>query len=91
MADKNPTLKEMLASQRRIDHNINGTTEVEAEETEETEEEEQEEEEETSTSDLTVAQLKEALDAAEIAYPSDARKADLVELYDANELGTAEE
>lgn len=51
------------------------------------EEEEEEEEEETSASDLTVAQLKEALDAAEVEYDKNAKKADLVALYEEHGLG----
>ena len=51
------------------------------------EEEEEEEEEETDSSQLTVPQLKEALDDAKVAYPANAKKADLVKLYDENELG----
>jgi hypothetical protein len=47
----------------------------------------QSEEEEEDASDLTVAQLKEALDAAKVEYPANAKKADLVKLYEDNELG----
>ena len=43
-----------------------------------------EEEEATGGAALTVAQLKEALDGAGVEYASNAKKADLVELYDAN-------
>lgn len=46
-----------------------------------------EEEEEEDASDLTVAQLKEALDTAKIEYPANAKKADLVKLYEDNKLG----
>ena len=53
-------------------------------------EEEEEEEEEEGANSLTKAQLKEALDAAEVEYPSSANKAELVELYEANNLGDAE-
>lgn len=48
------------------------------------EEEEEEEEEETSASDLTVAELKAALDEAKVEYETGAKKADLVALYEAN-------
>lgn len=53
-------------------------------------EEEEEEEEETDANDLTVAQLKEALDEAEVEYAKDAKKADLVALYEEHGLGDAE-
>lgn len=46
---------------------------------------EEEEEEETSGADLTVAELKAALDEAGVEYEANAKKADLVVLYD--ELG----
>lgn len=49
--------------------------------------EQEEEEEETDSSSLTVPQLKEALDAAGVDYPANAKKADLVALYDEHELG----
>lgn len=46
---------------------------------------EQEEEEEAGTSaDLTVDELKAALDEAGVEYPASAKKAKLVELYDAH-------
>lgn len=48
---------------------------------------EEEEEEGTDSSQLTVSQLKDALDAAKVEYPANAKKADLVKLYDENELG----
>lgn len=54
------------------------------------EEEEEEEEEESSASDLTVAQLKEALEAAEVEIPANAKKAELVALYEQHDLGDAE-
>lgn len=54
------------------------------------ENEEEEEEEESSASDLTVAQLKEALEAAEVEIPAGAKKADLVALYEEHGLGDAE-
>lgn len=45
---------------------------------------EQEEEEEAATgADLTATQLKEALAEAGVAFPANAKKADLVLLYDA--------
>src|SRR5690606_32076568 len=47
----------------------------------------EEEEEESHASALTVAQLKEALDAAKIEHPAGAKKADLVKLYEDNNLG----
>ena len=50
-------------------------------------EEEEEEEEAEGGAALTVAELKAALDEAEIEYDKSAKKADLVELYDANDLG----
>ena len=78
-----PDLKDLLKSSRKINDNLNGYDRAAA--TQETEEEE--EEEEASTEDLTVAQLKEALDAANVTYAKDARKADLVALYDEHELG----
>lgn len=53
-------------------------------------EEEEEEEEETSAADLTVVQLKEALEAAEVEIPNGAKKADLVKLYEDNGLGEEE-
>ena len=46
---------------------------------------EQEEEQDTGTSaDLTVDELKAALDEAGVEYPASAKKAKLVELYDAH-------
>lgn len=54
------------------------------------EEEEEEEEETSSAEDLTVAQLKEALEAAEVEIPAGAKKADLVALYEEHNLGDAE-
>lgn len=48
----------------------------------------EEEEEEESASDMTVAQLKEALDAAKVEYPASAKKADLVQLFEDNDLGS---
>lgn len=55
-----------------------------------TSEEEEEEEEETTASDLTVAQLREALEEAEVEIPANAKKADLVALYEEHGLGDAE-
>lgn len=52
--------------------------------------EEEEEEEEASAADLTVAELKEALDGAEVEYDKNAKKADLVALYEEHNLGAAE-
>lgn len=43
-----------------------------------------EEEEGTGGASLTKAQLQDALDDAGVEYPAGAKKADLVELYDAN-------
>ena len=81
-----PDLKDLLRASRKIDDNMNGfDREAAAQETEE------EEEEEASTEDLTVAQLKEALDAAKVEYAKDARKADLVALYDEHKLGDAKQ
>lgn len=51
---------------------------------------EEEEEENTSAEGLTVAQLKEALEAAEVEIPAGAKKADLVALYKEHGLGDAE-
>ena len=51
----------------------------------------EEEEEETSAADLTVAQLKEALKAADVEIPDGAKKADLVALYEENGLGESAE
>lgn len=53
-------------------------------------EREEEEEEESDASDLTVAQLREALEAAEVEIPVGAKKADLVALYEEHDLGDAE-
>lgn len=50
----------------------------------------EEEEEENDASNLTVAQLKEALEAAEVEVPAGAKKADLVALYEEHNLGDAE-
>lgn len=52
--------------------------------------EQEEEEEENDASDLTVAQLREALEAAEVEIPAGAKKADLVALYEEHDLGDAE-
>jgi len=54
------------------------------------EQEEEEEEEETSASDLTVAELKAALEEAQVEIPAGAKKADLVALYEEHGLGDAE-
>ena len=51
------------------------------------EEEEEEEEEETTASDLTVAQLREALEGAQVEIPAGSKKADLVALYEEHNLG----
>lgn len=51
------------------------------------EEEEEEEEEQTSAEDLSVAELKAALDEAKVTYAGNAKKADLVKLYNDNGLG----
>lgn len=48
------------------------------------EETEEEVEEVEDDGNMTVAELKEALDGAEIEYPSNARKADLLKLYNEN-------
>lgn len=53
-------------------------------------EEEEEEEEETSANDLTVAELKAALEEAQVEIPAGAKKADLVALYEEHNLGDAE-
>lgn len=50
-------------------------------------EEEEEEEEEADASQLTVPQLKEALDAAEVEYAAGAKKPALVALYNEHNLG----
>lgn len=52
--------------------------------------EEEEEEEGSSASDLTVAELKAALEEAEVEIPAGAKKADLVALYEEHGLGEAE-
>ena len=88
-----------ITEMHRESRQIEGAEGAEQEEEEEDEtsasdltvaEQEEEEEEETSASDLTVAELKEALDAAEVEYGKNAKKADLVELYEANDFGNAE-
>lgn len=56
----------------------------EAKKEEEAEEETEEPEVEEDDGNMTVAELKEALDGADIAYPSSARKADLLKLYNEN-------
>lgn len=78
-----------LAEMHRDSRILEGQSVPEGSTSQETEEEE-EEEEETSASDLTVAQLKEALEAAEVEIPAGAKKADLVALYEEHGLGDAE-
>lgn len=50
-------------------------------------EDEDEDEDETTASDLTVAQLREALEGAQVEIPAGSKKADLVALYEENNLG----
>lgn len=81
---KGPSIKDQLKAQRHIRANIDGTEPPSDTDTEE------EEEEGTNASDLTVAQLKEALDDAGVEYENSAKKADLVALYEENGLGETE-
>lgn len=46
------------------------------------EEEQEQDQEQSPKSDLTVAELKEELDKRGVDYPSDAKKADLVALFE---------
>jgi hypothetical protein len=85
---KQPSLKEQLAASRRINDNIAGVVR------EEEEEQEEEEEEGIVPENMTVAELKAALDEAGVEYKSDDKKADLVQLYSdwlADQQGEEEE
>lgn len=84
---KQPSLKEQLAASRRINDNIAGVVREE-------EEEQEEEEEGIVPENMTVAELKAALDEAGVEYKSDDKKADLVQLYSdwlADQQGEEEE
>lgn len=72
---KQPSLKDQLAASRRINDNIAGRVR------EEEEEQEEEEEEGIVPENMTVAELRAALDEAGVMYAVDYRKADLVKLY----------
>jgi hypothetical protein len=85
---KQPSLKDQLAASRRINDNIAGRVR------EEEEEQEEEEEEGIVPENMTVAELKAALDEAGVEYKSDDKKADLVQLYSdwlADQQGEEEE
>lgn len=64
-----PSMKEQLKAQKRIDANISGA------------ELPDDEGEEIIPEKMKVDELKAALDEAGVAYDSDAKKADLVKLY----------
>jgi hypothetical protein len=84
---KQPSLKDQLAASRRINDNIAGRVREE-------EEEQEEEEEGIVPENMTVAELKAALDEAGVEYKSDDKKADLVQLYSdwlADQQGEEEE
>lgn len=86
---KQPSIKDQLAASRRINDNINGVVREEQEE-----QEEEEEEEGIVPENMTVAELKAALDEAGVEYKSDDKKADLVQLYSdwlADQQGEEEE
>lgn len=70
---RQPSLRDQLNASKRINANINGT--------ELPEQEEEEEEEAIVPENMTVAELKAALDEAGVEYKSDDKKADLVTLY----------
>lgn len=83
------SLRDMIANSRRINNNIAGKPhrEPSAPDTEE-------EEEEIIPANMTVAELKTALDEAGIAYKSSDKKDDLVQLYSdylADDQGSEEE
>ena len=65
-----PSMKEQLKAQKRIDANISGAEVADEEETEE-----------IIPEKMKVDELKAALDEAGVEYDSDAKKADLVKLY----------
>lgn len=65
-----PSMKEQLKAQKRIDANISGAEVPDEEETEE-----------IIPEKMKVDELKAALDEAGVAYNSDDKKADLVKLY----------
>lgn len=69
--DGQPSIRDLLNHQKRIDANIRGETLPEDEEEEET----------IVPENMTVAELKAALDEANVEYSSDDKKADLVQLY----------
>ncbi len=84
---KQPSLKDQLAASRRINDNIAGRVREE-------EEEQEEEEEGIVPENMTMAELKAALDEAGVEYKSDDKKADLVQLYSdwlADQQGEEEE
>jgi HeH/LEM domain len=81
-----PTIRELLDQQRRIDANINGTEFVEREVPAPAEEADSGEPDAIDPNDLTVAQLREALTEAGVEFDGGAKKAELVELYAANLL-----
>lgn len=90
-ANSEPTAKDRVygvASRDRwpgsddVSENLRDSRKIEGSDTGSDEEEEEEESE--GGASLTVAELKAALDDANVEYPAGAKKADLVELYDAN-------
>lgn len=70
------SLRDMIASSRRINNNIAGKPHREP-----PAQSAEEEEEEIIPANMTVAELKAALDEAGIAYKSSDKKDDLVQLY----------
>lgn len=72
-----------------VSQQLRDSRKIEGSDTSSEDEDEDEEysEEDTGGAALTVAELKAALDEAEIEYDKSAKKAELVELYDTNGLG----
>jgi hypothetical protein len=74
---RQPSIAELMKHHKRVKANISG----EAIPGDAEEEEEEESDETIVPENMTVAELKEALDEAGIEYKSDDKKADLVTLY----------
>lgn len=70
--ERQPSMRDLLNASKRINNNIAGIPHDDADD-----------EGGSHNSKLKVAELKEALDAAGIAYTADDKKADLVALLDA--------
>ena len=80
---KAPSIKDQLRAQRIINANVAG----EDPNPKDLEVDEDEEEDEGGAASMTVAELKLALDDAEVEYDKNAKKADLVALFEEHGLG----